>query len=283
MKSFYKRLNIIILIFFVLGIVFSAYQLYALPVLLEKQSTAVTPAIISEIRPVIWQINFVIGLTLVLGLVSLVISMYLLNFTKENERIVYVEKSEKEKKEEKEKEANKEKAFDEHALKEISDNFSQKRNLKTKCDALLSGLCNKVEASQGLFYITKKSKSKRYIELLSTYAFSLPDSEKLSYEFGEGLAGQAAKEGKTMNIQNVPEGYINIVSGLGASSPGHLMICPVKNGNEVEALVELASFKPFEKADENLIENALALVHDELNKEKGKKGSSEKEKKEQKQ
>jgi len=283
MKSFYKRLNVITLIFFILGIIFSAYQLYNFPSAIEQQSPSVTPATVEEITPVMQQLNFIVGITLALGLVTLIFSIYLLNFSKESERIVYVEKSEKQKKDEKEQDENKDKQFDENALKEIKETVGKKRTLQTKGDALLSTLCNKLEASQGIIYRSKKQKTKRTIELFAAYAFSMPDSESLSYEFGEGLAGQAAKEGKVMNIKDVPEGYLNIISGLGNASPRHLMIYPVKSEEgEVDAVLEIASFREFTKVDENLIQRAAKMLEDELknetSKSKGNEATTEKKK-----
>ena len=269
MKSFYRRLNNILLIFFVLGIIFLIYQLYTFTASVESLSPLITPDVTDAMSPAVWRLSFVVIITLILGLVCIVISMYLLNFTKENEKIVYVEKSAHQKKEEAKQEN--EIKIDQNALREIEKAISEKRTLKTKCDVMLSALCDKIEASQGILYVASKSGKSRHIEMFSSYAFSLADSEGLKYEFGEGLAGQAAKEGKVLNVDDIPEGYINILSGLGTSSPNNLLIHPIKINNEVEAVVELASFKKFRKEETALVEKTVLLVQNEFEKEKSTK------------
>ena len=259
MKSFYNRLNIIITIFFVLGILFSAFNLYNLPIELEKGSGRIDLSMIRELTPVLNQTYFIVGLTLLLGLGSVILALYLLNYTKTAEKIIYVEKTDAHKQQEEEKEA---KAKNENLAKQIGDiqaGIAQIKERKNKYEHVLSKLCMKIEASQGLIYEVKKEKNNRYIELFASFAYSLPESETIKYEFGEGLAGQVAKEKKKINIDDVPEGYITIISGLGASSPNHLVILPILEKNEVVFVVEIASFKELSESDENLITDSLRL------------------------
>ena len=259
MKSFYNRLNIIITVFFVLGILFSAFNLYNLPTELEKASGRVDLSIIKELTPVLNQTYFIIGLTLLLGLGSIILALYLLNYTKTAEKIIYVEKSDTQKQAEEEKE---EKAKRENLAKQVSDiqaGIKELKERKEKYEKVLSKLCMKIEASQGIIYEVKKEKNKRYIELFTSFAYNLPESETVKYEFGEGLAGQVAKEQKKINIDDIPEGYITIISGLGASSPNHLAILPVMEGSEVAFVVEVASFNEISDADEKLIAESFKI------------------------
>jgi putative methionine-R-sulfoxide reductase with GAF domain len=106
--------------------------------------------------------------------------------------------------------------------------------------------------------------------MCASFAYFKAESKSVSYEFGEGLTGQVAKEGKLINISTVPEGYVTIISGLGNSSPKHLMIVPIKLENAVVGIIELASFKTFTKADEDflnelspLLGNLLSIQHSE--------------------
>ena len=92
MKSFYNKINVIITVFFVLGILFSAFNLYNLPSELEKVSGRIDLTVIKELSPLLNQTNFIVGLTLVLGLSSIILALYLLNFNKTAEKIIYVEK-----------------------------------------------------------------------------------------------------------------------------------------------------------------------------------------------
>ena len=67
------------------------------------------------------------------------------------------------------------------------------------------------------------------------------------------MPGQVAKNKHAMNISDLPEGFI-VASGLGQSSPLHLYFLPLINNDETIAVIELASFKEFDKETEKLFE-----------------------------
>lgn len=259
MKSLYNRLNVIITVFFVLGILFSAFNLYNLPTQLEKISGRIDLSVINELSPVLNQTYFIIGLTLALGLGSIILALYLLNYTKTSEKIIYVEKSETHQQDLDKKDETARKENLAKQIKDIQSGVKDVKDKKEKYEKVLSKLCMKIEASQGLIYEVFKEKNKRYIQLYTSFAYNLPDSELIKYEFGEGLAGQVAKEKKKINIDDIPEGYITIISGLGSSSPNHLAILPVIDNDEVIYVVEIASFNKISESDENLIAEALKL------------------------
>jgi len=259
MKSFYNKLSVIITVFFVLGILFSAFNLYNLPTELEKISGRIDLTVIKELSPVLNQTDFIVGLTLVLGLGSIILALYLLNYTKTSEKIIYVEKSESHKQDAENKEDQAKKEDLAKQVKDIQSGIKDIKDRKSKYEKLLSILCMKIEASQGIVYSIHKEKNKRYIEHFVTFAYNLAESETVRYEFGEGLAGQVAKEGKKINIKDIPEGYITIISGLGTASPNHLAILPIKEKGEVALVAEIASFKEISEHDENLIMETLVL------------------------
>lgn len=127
-------------------------------------------------------------------------------------------------------------------------------SLKDFAKDLLWSLAKELDASQGAFFTTSiNQEGIHIIQFLAGYAYHLPESETIEFEFGEGLSGQVAKEGKLINIQTVPDGYIQILSGLGQSSPNSIIIFPIIKDDKVIAVVELASFKLFSKDEENFL------------------------------
>lgn len=259
MKSFYSKLNVIITVFFVLGILFTTFNLYNLPTELEKVSGRIDLKVIQELSPVLNQTNFIVGLTVSLGLVSIILTLFLLNYNKTAEKIIYVEKTESQKKQDGNREAQAKKEDLANQVKNIQSGAEEIKDIKLKYEKVLSSLCMKIDVSQAVVYTVKKEKNKRYIELFATFAYNLPESDTVKYEFGEGLAGQVAKEGKKINIKDIPEGYITIVSGLGASSPNHLAILPIMEKGEVVKVVEIASFNEISNSDEKLITEVLKI------------------------
>ena len=49
---------------------------------------------------------------------------------------------------------------------------------------------------------------------------------------GEGLVGQAAFEKQRILLQNAPDDYITINSGLGESKPMQIVVLPIVNPNQ---------------------------------------------------
>ncbi|AFM05419.1 hypothetical protein Fleli_3079 [Bernardetia litoralis DSM 6794] len=142
---------------------------------------------------------------------------------------------------------------------------------KTQCsNDILKHICNELEAVSGAFYIAHTDTDVRRIELVATYAFALPDSQILLYEFGEGIAGQVAKVGQKTYIRNIPKGYLNVLSGLGESQPSVLLAVPIQQDNKekkdnlVKGVIELASFKDFTTSEKEYIDKVADLVANHL-------------------
>lgn len=134
------------------------------------------------------------------------------------------------------------KAF-QHALKDES---SQSDVLQYR----LNVLCKQVEGSMACLYRAVDTEEFKGIRFVKGYAFYLPESKLLQYEYGEGLAGQVAKTGENIISNNVPDGYMTVVSGLGSSSPTSLVVIALtsKEGT-IEGVLELASFGRFSEDD----------------------------------
>lgn len=114
----------------------------------------------------------------------------------------------------------------------------------------LSMLAKEKEISQGAFFISDVVDSKSVIKFLTAFASPNPDNRKDILEIGEGFPGQVAKDGKMINISDIPEGYLTIESGLGKSAPVSLILFPVKYNDKILAVIELASFRKFTEEDE---------------------------------
>ncbi|MCK5822781.1 MAG: GAF domain-containing protein [Bacteroidales bacterium] len=140
--------------------------------------------------------------------------------------------------------------------KELNSIFEELRKIKDinlYTEKFLINVAKKYEIVQGLFYL-KISKSEEF-EVCSKYAY-FNEEEPKKIKIGEGLSGQVAKDKKAMNLSEVPENYIKVVSGTGESSPKYLLILPVINKEKTIGIVELASFVPFK---ENFVKQSVVL------------------------
>ncbi len=130
-------------------------------------------------------------------------------------------------------------------------------------DVLLNGLkaiCRQLEAGQGAIYSFKEADEKRWIELTGGYALSIGENTTVKFDIGEGLIGQSAVEGRTLYIDEVPEGYMKVVSGLGMASPRYLLIVPAKKENNVVSILEVSTFKAISETQRKFVEEAAQLL-----------------------
>jgi len=132
------------------------------------------------------------------------------------------------------------------AIEEISDNCQGFEDLNTMSHSLITSITPMVEASYGVFYIKERHGDKQCLIKFAAYAGSPLESveAKEVFQLGEGLVGQCALENRRITLDRVPGDYIKISSGLGTTSPKSIVILPVVCGEEVEAVIELASLQP---------------------------------------
>ncbi len=64
---------------------------------------------------------------------------------------------------------------------------------------------------------------------------------KNKVEIGETLIGEAAARKKTIHLTDVPNSYVNIVSGLGESTPKSILIKPLLVKDQLLGVLEVAS------------------------------------------
>jgi putative methionine-R-sulfoxide reductase with GAF domain len=131
---------------------------------------------------------------------------------------------------------------------------------KTAASNGLHTICKQLEGGQGALYLSKEENGIRIVELYSGYALNMGESKVLKFEFGEGLVGQVAATGHSLYVDDVPEGYITILSGLGNSSPRYLLLVPVKTQDRITGVIEIASFTRATDDQRKFVEESAQLI-----------------------
>lgn len=115
-----------------------------------------------------------------------------------------------------------------------------KTDLKKYSQLMLQIFAKHFGLVQGLFFKFNDAESR--FEVLSKYAFYKQEEIK-SFTFGEGISGQVAEEQKILVIDNIPDNYITILSGLGIGNPRYLTVVPIIKNNSTVAVIEMATFQ----------------------------------------
>ncbi len=118
------------------------------------------------------------------------------------------------------------------------------RDLNAVARMVLAELAPMVNAQHGVLYYQVNHGTPPHLELLATYA-ALPEALPARLAIGEGLVGQCALEKKPVFLDEVPQDYVRMSSGLGSAMPANVIILPVLFEGGVKAVIELASFRRF--------------------------------------
>jgi GAF domain-containing protein len=136
---------------------------------------------------------------------------------------------------------------------------------------IISALVKYVQANQAGIFILNKSKQ---LELKACYAYGRAKQIQKILEPGDGLLGQCFIEGETTLLTDVPDKFTEITSGLGEATPNTILLVPLKVDKETVGVLEMASFKLFEKYEisfiERLCENIAVVVKETTNNEEVK-------------
>jgi hypothetical protein len=95
---------------------------------------------------------------------------------------------------------------------------------------------------------------------LATYAADLPRLGHQKIALDEGLIGACAREQRSIEIHQVPEGYFDVAHGLGQINPQHLYILPLSFHSQLAGVVEFAMLQPLSEVDKGLLEQAAGTL-----------------------
>ncbi len=122
-------------------------------------------------------------------------------------------------------------------------------------DRILGFIGEYLEAKVGAIFIEEGGVFRR-CATFAAVAGSVPER----FSVGEGLLGQAAKDGNPLIVNDVPDGYLKLGSSLGNSNPRHLLVVPIKMQGIVNAVLEIGFLDPvkesvlvlFDRVDESV-------------------------------
>ncbi len=135
------------------------------------------------------------------------------------------------------------------------------KDLESFAKKLLSNLSNNLELAQGIFYVADAKK--KSFHFIVGYALTSEDPIP-DFILGENLNGQAAQTQEVMIIDEIPEEYFDIESGLGKSKPKSLLLIPIVDKKKTIGLLELAIFIKVEEKHINLMSAISKPIADKL-------------------
>ena len=106
---------------------------------------------------------------------------------------------------------------------------------------LIRSIVRYTEAQLGAIYVKRKDvhSDKKFMEITGSYAYDKKRNVNIRFNIGEGIIGTCAREEKKTYIENIPDNYLTIGSGLGSSKPGFIAIFPIFSQEKTVAVLEI--------------------------------------------
>ncbi len=114
--------------------------------------------------------------------------------------------------------------------------------------------------AQAAFYIVDRDQQRPVLKLLGGYALRERKALHQRFAVGEGLVGQCALEQTPIVIQEPPATYFSIGSSLGEAPPRQLCLLPVLRGQQLLAVLEVATFTAFSGSQQALLDAVLPVL-----------------------
>ncbi|MCA4899438.1 MAG: hypothetical protein ACK514_10865 [Bacteroidota bacterium] len=247
-----RKLSLLVAVLFCLGILISAYFLFTLPSELKLQGGLTDAMRTTSIFATTFS---VVVVTFLIGVLAINQAMRI-----KREIIVFKERENTAAQEQATKE---EQAFtiDMQAFKNAIKN---EKGLKAWQEGL-NTLCNLLQAGQGALYQVRQKEGSKVAALAAGFALIKNEGESDEFTAGEGLIGQLMVSGKSIYLDELPEGYQRqITSGLGMAAPKFIFITALKKDNEVKAILEVATFAPIGETARKQAEEMASLLLEKI-------------------
>lgn len=153
-------------------------------------------------------------------------------------------------------------------MNKINDILADNKNdFKALSSNVLTQLISYVNATFGVLYmLSDEDDIEPILELIADYGCSNDiRKDKAKIHVSTGIVGVSFTENRLMVINNVPENYIKIESGLGESQPESLLVVPLSIDEKVFGIIELASFKKFTEIEVEFIKRIADNIANNLN------------------
>lgn len=142
-------------------------------------------------------------------------------------------------------------------LSSINNVLIGKKNLPDTCRATLTAVVNYLKADIGTLYLLN---STDVLELQSTHAILNKKVVPRTIHLGENRLGEAAINKTPVFYDHVPEDYLSIGSSTGKSPAAHLLILPLVQNEQLEGVIEIASFMPFPPLTTSLVKQLSVTI-----------------------
>ncbi|MEU2618245.1 HAMP domain-containing protein [Streptomyces sp. NPDC007157] len=161
--------------------------------------------------------------------------------------------------------ANQEQDWLKTNLARISGLMQGHRDLPVVAELIMDELTPLVSAQYGAFYLAEDTERGHELRLVGSYGYPDDTERPTRIPVGRSLVGQAARNRRVIIVEELPEGYVTISSGLGQAVPSALVVLPIVVEEQVLGVIELASLTRFTQIHQDFLTQLVPTVGVNLN------------------
>ncbi len=140
---------------------------------------------------------------------------------------------------------------------------TESKSLDLYVRSYIESLSKHIELCKAIYYAPEKDDSK--YTFIVGYALN-EDELPSGFNFGENLNGQVAKSKEAIELDEIPDDYFEIESGLGQAKPKYILILPAVHNNKTIGVLEIATFKSLQDYEKKILHKTLEDISSILNK-----------------
>ncbi len=136
---------------------------------------------------------------------------------------------------------------------------SHESGIEALCRRIISKLVIHLEAIQGAIFLINEDEAT--FDLVAAYALGREKFIQRKVALHEGLIGRVYQEKDKVYLEELPEDYTQISSGLGSTAPRTLILLPLSDEQQtVRGVIELAALRKFETYEIEFLERLCTNI-----------------------
>ncbi len=139
-------------------------------------------------------------------------------------------------------------------LAQISAILREEHDTQKLYDKLVSYLTEYMNGNQCALFLVDEEHDQTQLVMQATYAYSRKKYVEKTVKPGQGMVGQVYLEKETIYLKDIPSDYMTITSGMGEGTPTEALITPLIVNEQIEGVIEIASFSTFEQYQIDFLE-----------------------------
>jgi PAS domain S-box-containing protein len=138
---------------------------------------------------------------------------------------------------------------------------SERENVTSLSYLVIQKLVTYLNIEMGtILLISDREGEEKVLETIASYAYDRRKYISKTFRFGEGLPGTCALEKEKIYIDEIPEAYSDVISGVGRTKPRCVLLVPMKIEEEIFGILELASFRTLEQHELDFVDQLAESI-----------------------